>query len=334
MSWFSELIKKVTTAEAVDFYVSGPLPMGSGPATATPLVTDQCYVAVRAVSLRLPNTRQKVFERVYGIVHAFASLPSRRGTETQFAAATMPGKLAGVDPKNLQNVITIDKLLAGPTPWSGGDLNLQIGLFSVVSENLAGAFLETMTKLTETVGVSFATAAKPYVDTLKFGIEQLTRAAGSVKLEIGLDQSFKPPAAGLYAIVATPVGKLSGKSLSLDPADKKLLVNGAHYTDKPYLVYSIESSPQRSDWGKIPDLQRSYTTIVQSIEANKRDEAAEAFATFTRLAAISPDLIAADADALIEKVKNEMQRAFGKAATSGTAPAVPAFHELGLYQNR
>lgn len=331
MSWLSDLIHKVTTTEAVDFVRTGPLLFGNQSPAPTALPSGECYLSVRVASLRLPNTREKVFDKLYGIVHAFADLPSAAGAHIQFAAATMPSKLAGVDPVNLQNVLTINKLVVGPTPWNGGDLNLQIGLFSVVSENLAGPFLDTMTKLSDTVGVAFAGAAKPYVDTLKFGVEALTRATGTVKLEIGLDETFSPLTTGNFAIVAAPVGRLAGKTLSLDPTDKKLLVNGAHYTEKPYLVFSFESSQERSDWGEIPELKAAYGAIRDAVVGNDQTKAKSTFEAFERLAKFSPDLTATDAARLVVKVRGLVAGAFQVAATASEVMRLPEFHEVGLY---
>jgi hypothetical protein len=289
---------------------------------------------VRIASLRLPNTREKVFDKIYGLVHAFASLSSATGASVQFAAATMPNKLAGVDPANLQNVLTIDKVVVGPTPWSGSDLNLQIGLFSVVSENLAGPFLDTMTKLTEAVGVAFVSAAKPYVDTLKFAVESLTRATGSVKLEIGIDETFAPPTTGYFAIVAEATGKLAGKTFTIDPNDRKLLANGIHYTDKAYLIFVIESSQERADWGEIPELKTAYGAIKDAVVGNEQTKARSAFEAFRRLALFSPDLMQADATRLVSKVNDLLNSVFKEAGTASETLNFPDLHDVGLYSEK
>lgn len=333
MGWFSDLISNVKKKETIDFYVSNALPLGTAAISSAPVSPDS-YITVRVASLRLPNTRQKVFEKVYGVVHVFAGLKSRFGNGVEFASATMPNKLAGVDPKNLGNLLTIDKNVVGPTPWSGGDFNLQIGLFSVISENLAGAFLGTLTKLTETVGVAFAATAKPYADVLQFGIEKLTGTEGSVKLEIGADKSWTPPMTGHFALVASPHNALATRTLSIDPNDKKLLVDGKHYTDKPYVIYSIESTAMRSDWGDIPDLKTSYESIRQAIISNDRNKAEELLKVFARLAAVSPDLIAEDARVLVAKAELVLKQAFSGAETAGMSAEVLPFEKLGLYEGR
>jgi hypothetical protein len=152
-----------------------------------------------------------------------------------------------------------------------------------------------------------------------------------VKLEIGLDKTFSPPTTGYFALVATPVGKLTAKRLTLDPADRKLLVDGVHYTDKSYLVFCIESTQERSDWGEIPDLKASYAAIRAAVVGNDQTKANETFATFQRQAIVSPDLTSTDATRLIGKVRALLATAFAGAGTAGESMSLPEFHDVGLY---
>src|SRR4051794_22136684 len=130
MSWLSDLIHNIAVSDAVDFVVTDALPVG-GNSSAGPALTgdDDFYVTVRARSLRLPYTRTGV-EQLYGLIHSFATLERIGGDPAKLASVTMPSDLAGVDPKRLDRVLSIDKVLVGPTPWRDGSLDLQIGLFS------------------------------------------------------------------------------------------------------------------------------------------------------------------------------------------------------------
>lgn len=332
MSWLSSLIDHIKQTESIDFVLSDRLAGKSS--GLDDLVPDETYISVRIARLRLPYTRTKVVDKVYGVVHAFAHFSSAEGKSVELAATTMPSRLANVDSKNLQNVISIDKLVIGPTPWSGGDFDLEMGLFSVVSENLAGPFLETMSKLSETVGVAFAAAAKPYVDIVKLGVEKMTSAAGTVMLEVGLDQTFSKPTPGSYALVAENVAEIDISKLSLDPIDGKLLLDGHHYTRRPYVVFTIEATDQRSDWGQIPELSKAYAAIKDAIRANDQTRAEQAFTSFSREARLSPDLLKTDGERLIAKVKAVLDEAFGKAERARQEPGwvPPEFDRLELYK--
>jgi len=328
MSWLGDLIQDIRRSKTIDFFVGGPLPLGSGQALSTPLKAGECYVSIRLASLRLPYTRKGV-TKIYGIVHAFAGLSNSAGNAVELAAATVPKGLAAVAPSGLDKVLAIDKLLVGPTPWIGGNFELQIGLFSVVSENLAGPFLETIEKLTEKVGGSFAGLAKPYVETLKFGMSALSKATGTVTLEVGLEQGFSNLSAGHFALIGDDKRKFSNAALTIDPGDKSLRVDDAPYTDAPYLVYAVESSDQRVDWGSIPDLKTSYESIRS---AKDRNEAQQAFTAFRRQVLLSPDLIDADRKRLVEKVEALMKSLYDVAFTgAGSHARIPEFGKLKLY---
>jgi hypothetical protein len=331
MGWFKDLIGNVARAETVDFVLTPPLTVnGQAPGLAA-LEADTTYLQVDIKALRLPFKREGV-TRYHGLVHVFADLPGRNGQTVQFANATTPSKLAGLDPKHVSNVLTINKRVVGPTPWSGGDLMLQIGLFSVVEQDLAGPFLSTITALSDKVGVAFAATAKPFIDIIGAGVQALTAKEGSVKLEVGLDLSVSPPVTGYYALVATAKDKLNGAQFDLDPNDFRLKVNGQPYVDKPYLVFGVSAVTQQERWGEIEDLRTAYQAVRDAIVANDQDKATEAFVVFRRLARISLELIDSDAERLIEKVEALLTKAFGQANRSkGLDQAIPEFEAIALY---
>lgn len=334
MSWLSELIKKVVRQEAIDFVLSDALQVSGQPLTA-PIVEDAQYLSVVVKQLRLPYTRVGV-ERLYGIVHAFGSVQRLGAGEVNFACTTMPARLAGVDPKSIGNVLTISKTVMGPAPWRGGALTLEIGLFSVVAENLAGPFLDTMSALSDKVGVGFAAAAAPYVDVLRAGASALTRASGSVRLEVGLDIEIKLPQAQVFAVVAAKKGELDKTALSVDVADFKLKVNGRDYTEKPYMVLAIEASDRRDDWAEIPELRSAYEAVDSALKQGKDDEAKEAFVVFKRVVRLSPDLVVKDQKRLIQLVEarvNPDGAAGGAVGAKGVHPYVSLpFEMLPLYE--
>ena len=333
LDWFGNIVSQVEHTETVDFIVTAPLTVG-GQAPALPaLVAGENYLSIKAKSLRLPYTRE-LTSKYYGVVHAFANLPGNGQEAVEFASASTPEKLAGLDPANVSSVITIDKQLVGPTPWNGGNLKLQIGLFSVVEKEFAGPFLSTVTALSEKVGVAFVAAAKPYLDVISSAVSALTRQVGSVRLEVGLDKGFAPPAPGHYALIAAPVGSLQNPKFDLDPADGRLKVDGAYYTKKPYLVFTIEAVDQQDRWGEIPELRAAYQKIQDAARKNDQSAAREAMTGFRLVALTSPDLTGPDADRLIQKVETWLARIFGGANTglAASEAALPDFEALGLYE--
>lgn len=331
--WFSALLGKVLREETRDFVIRGPLTVDGTAPAFDPLVGGATYLLVSVKSLRLPYRRKNV-TRYSGVVHAFANLPGLFGA-AKFASATTPDGLASLDAKNKANVLTLNKPIVGPTPWAvdGGDLQLQIGLFSVADENLATPFLKTMTTLSDTIGVAFAASVKPFVDVITTGVQAFTSSEGKVALEIGLDVNYRPPQPGYYALVAAEKGKLKTARFDLDSADMKLRVDGKNYEDEAYLVFGVEAVKQQPRWAEIAELQRAYALVQAALRNNDLKAATEAVEAFRLLALTSPDLIASDAKALVKKAEDWVKDVLGGANTSLTAGTrqIPDFKDLDLY---
>lgn len=331
MGWFNDLVGKVSKAETIDFVFRGPLTVGGKLPELLPLNAHATYLQVDVKSLRLPLTREGV-TRYHGVVHTFVDIAGRGNQAAQFATATTPSALAGLDPKNVSNILTINKRVVGPTPWNGGDLKLQIGLFSVVEQDLAGPFLSTITALSDKFGGAFVATAKPFIDIIGEGVKALSRQEGSVKLEVGLDITASQPHAGYYALVAASKDSLQDAKLDLDPSDFRLRVDGSDYKHHAYLIYGIVSAPKQDRWGEIDDLREAYQAVRQSIIENKQSDAEIAVRSFSRLALTSSELIADDADRLVAEVEKLVGRAFGGANRSKhTAATLPEFGALPLY---
>jgi hypothetical protein len=108
-------------------------------------------------------------------------------------------------------------------------------------------------------------------------------------------------------------------------------VSGVHYTDEPYLIFVIDSSQERGDWGEIPELKTAYAAIKDAVVGNEQTKARSAFEAFRRLAVFSPDLIQADATRLVSKVNDLLNSVFKEAGTAGETMHFPDLHDVGLY---
>jgi len=283
--------------------------------------------------MRLPNTRDHVVERLYAVVHGFVTLPSFGGSLIKLAAATMPTDLAGISPDDLGKVISLNKLIAGPTPYIGGEFDLQIGLFSVVQENLAATFLTTVTDLSGVIGTGFAAAAAPYVGVLQTAMKMLSGASGHVRLEVGLDETYTNLSTGTFALVAADSKQHKPADFTFDTATKQLNYQGRAYVDAPYVIFAIEASKERADWGTIPEIATAYKALQDKIKDPHADTAVrnEALAAFRVATLLSPDLISDDAARLVDLVTTRTAAliaamAGGTAALTESVGFAPAHH--------
>lgn len=128
--------------------------------------SDSEYISIVLKSMRVVNVRVG-FSKFYTTVHSYISLSHASGTRANFYVCTTPGQLEEFDKSNVDRIININKRLLGPVPYVGGDLNLELGLFSIKSADLIKPFVSLLTDISNLAGVSFIKAAEPYVAPLK-----------------------------------------------------------------------------------------------------------------------------------------------------------------------
>src|SRR5712671_2872078 len=175
MGWIADVIKATRGAESVNFILTEPLRIIGAQekriAPATEILTpDECYVELFVEALWLPKARY--LESYYhGVVHAYSSLATLGGQRAKFALVSTPAELTAVNPKALPRVFSRTQRALGPVPWRGGDLDLEIGLFSVNSGGLADSVLDIVTSMSATGGVTFMSTAAPFVPFVRKGLQ-------------------------------------------------------------------------------------------------------------------------------------------------------------------
>jgi hypothetical protein len=308
MGWIATLVKTIASADSIAFVVTDLLPCEDGATVSELLKPDACYIEVFVDGLWLPKAR-KFTSEIHGVVHAFSKVARLGEGKTEIAFVSAPSDLAKVDGRSVNRVVTRSRKVFGPVPWRGQELELEIGLFSVKSGDLTGPYLELMDTLSSQAGVSFVSAAAPFVPVIRKGMELLTGNAGASSLEIGLDTAISMPRAGRYALIAADRNQIQEAQLSV-AKDGWLMVDGTMLRDYPWLVYRIDASSRRADFGDIPELKDAWRRLMTCIQARKRADAEEALNNLRVTALTSPDLIPTDADALTAKGANLMRRAF------------------------
>ena len=103
-----------------------------------------------------------------------------------------------------------------PAPYVGGDLEIEVGLFSVPSSDLAAPYLSLLENLSTTAGVSFISAALPFAGPILQGVKLLT-GGNKVVLEIGLSITEPQPKQGYCVVMRAPKKAVQLSQLKLDP---------------------------------------------------------------------------------------------------------------------
>ena len=317
MQWFSNLIRKRST----DWYYA-TLDEGE------PIPANKFYVDIFLRSMRIRDVR-KGLRRFAGAVHSFIELPQLASGNASFHTFTVPNDLKAVDPEHLDRVVISSQRLLGPVPYRGGDLSIDLGLFSVQIADLVDDYLGILTDLANAAGVGYVNAALPFVKPIEDGIQRLVGDGGPAALEIGLSEDIATPREGAYLVMRGPEQELKQVNLVHDAQFKVSRADGQRL-DYPYLTYEIATNAIRDDWFVIDDLRRAYTTL-QTVVRNGAtpDTAREQFAVFRAAALTSPDLLYADAQRIVAEAEKELENTVRttETARAGTVE-LPALESL------
>jgi hypothetical protein len=223
---------------------------------STPPQANEAYLDIHMKSMCIVNVRNG-FSTFYPAIHSFISLDYIGNSKAEFNYVTTPGNLEQLDSAHIDRVININKRLLGPVPYRGGDVELEIGLFSVKSANLAAPFISLLTNMSEIAGVSFIGKVLPFADPISKGVDLLVGNSDNAELEIGLSTHMKQIQTGYYVAMGCDKSKVKEEDLFIDKRDYKLIdKNGNAIREYPYMVISISHSNRKDDW--LQEATRGY----------------------------------------------------------------------------
>lgn len=303
MGWWKELL----FAKTQDWiYASLDPEQVPGQLIREPVIKDKSYVRIYLKSMRIVNVR-KGLSRFYGAIHSFASFVHTSGKPAQFSQIIIPNELRNVDADRIDRVIAINKPIAGWAPYRGGDVELEVGLFSVKAADMAAPFLSLLEQIGDLAAVPYLNAAKPFMPLMKKGLDLLTDSEDASILEIGLSTTYTSLDTGYYLVMRAPKGRINAKQLHLDHTDFKLLdSNGKPVESFPYLVFQIEATTQRDDWHHIPELAEAYAVLKSDVQKGRYNNVKESLTIFKRIVLTCDDLLSQDAIKISESVERQV----------------------------
>jgi hypothetical protein len=330
LRWIQSLWETIKAAPTQDLILVGPLSVPNAPWTGQPIEQDECYIELYLEALRLKYAR-RFASRFHVIVYAFATLAVEGRESADIAAISKSNRLADLDSSALGQVIVHSKKLMGPLPWRGGELQLELGLFSVQTGNIVGDVLNFVTEVSSRAGLSFIGQMESFVPLITKGMNLVAGQTRETALEVGIDQALRPNRSGVYAIVNADKS-VETRTITIDPSDMKLLADGVPL-DEAYCVFSIRRADQKTDFGEIPTLRAKYAALMDRIRSNDMQGAKDALTAFRLEAVTSPDLIPADAAALVQKAEGRVRLAFagGPIAFVPVKTAQETLADLRLY---
>jgi hypothetical protein len=294
---------------------------------------DAGYISVTLKSMRVVNLR-KGLSKFYGTINSYITLAQPSQESGKVNTIVTPNELKKVDAAHLDRVISMNHRLLGPMPYRGGDMTVEIGLFSIKESDLVGPFLDTLESLANVAGVGYIKAAMPFVEPIKKGFEYLTGSGDDSVLEIGLHRTFLHIETGYYVVIGGPKGSIDLKALRLDPNDFKLTgPDEALLREYPYFVIEISSEPTRTDWQMLPELKERYDALKELLRTGKDAEAKEALVAMGRFLKTSKDLLFQDAKKIFASIEEKANDIMGIETTRGekSSKSLPELNELKVF---
>lgn len=299
-----------------------------------PIIAEQVYLSIFLRSMHIVDVRKGI-AKFYGAVHSYISLPHLSGKRAQFHFLTTPAQLKDIDPGHTDRIINVDKRILGPVPYIGGDVEVEIGLFSVKSTELAGPFLSVLEDLTKAAGVSLIDVARPFVDPVLRGVNLLFGTQGDNILEIGLAKTFHELETGYFFIMRATSNDVNPANLRVKEHTNELVnaVTGEPITQFPYMVISIEASQRRETWREITELDEVYKKFTEKRRSGTPDEIKATHAVFIRTVDTCPDLIPPESEELVKFADGLLQKALAYSQTAGEEVEYPELKDIPLYRS-
>lgn len=328
MSWWSKILRD----RAASWHFA-PLSEARTPAGTErrPIPPDGAYLNAFLTSMHIADVRVAT-RKFYGAVTSSFTVATRSGGTAEFVVVTTPAVLKNIDAQNLDRVVTVDKRLLGPVPYRGGDVEAEIGLFSMPAADLIEPYLDIVEDISKLAGVGLVTGGVPLVPTVKTAMDALFGSQDNPRLELGVAATFAQPHTGYYCAVRADRDEAGLADIGLGH-DGRLV----HHTDdrevvEPYLVFQLTCSQQRDDWASIPELLAAYQEIRGAASRGDLQGAEHALAMFGRTAVFCPDLLAQDGQRLRDLVGREVEQAFPATPTAGRSGVdMPELADLALF---
>ncbi len=319
MGWIKNLIDTIDGKRPEDWAFVQGIPMQGSAITGKPIKPDECYIELYVDSLKLARARR--FATTFnGVVYAFGSTARQGDTPSKFSAVTQPQEITNVGETDLNNVITFSKRMFKVVPWRGDPLDLELGLFSVKTGNIAADIADYVVRLSNTIAPGITTTFDPLLPLVTEGLNMMAGQTEEVELELAVDTSVQLTEGQHYALIRKERQQINVGDLSVTN-DGRLLLSG-NDIDASYCVFSIRPRSDNPDWGNIESLRARFQELTAAIDSGRQGDATDAMAAFRRSVAISPDLITTDKKAVINKANDLMEMAFGGGAISRDAEGV------------
>jgi hypothetical protein len=285
-------------------HISPPL------ADTSSLAGGDGYFQLWVVQMFLKSDRDW-FKSWYPVVQSltrfrFGNLPN----PIEVAQIAGPGYLRDVDPAHLDRIVQVDLPLTPLVPFTGGMVQIEVGLVAMQASDTLKRFLNVMGSFASLLSVPQLSSAVNVAATVSKGVDQLL-GIGDKNMVLGYQRTLESAGGGgdndlrpaYVALINAASGTYNPENLwvrnsrLLYGAD---LANSAELTGVDFMLLRIETRRCRDDWDAFNTISEPFTKAMNALtqtDTAGNPNVADA-AAFIRAAAVaamnSPDLTAND----------------------------------------
>ena len=173
----------------------------AGGAKPAMIEKNEAYFVFRMKEMYVSYSR-KLWRKYYPMLHSVVE-----HGKFQENAIAGPGQLRELGDSNLERIVNLNYRLAGPTPFTGEDVSLLAGLYSVPGEDAAKGLIDTVAAVAKLGGVALGSATE-IASAVKSGVETIL-GLNNTELQLGIRDTFNP---------GTPLSPVSMSALARLPA--------------------------------------------------------------------------------------------------------------------
>lgn len=164
------------------------------------------YFGVRVRYLRLDADIGPTGRRYYPAVKTDLAF-STEASQQKLSLITQPSPLTSTT-QDWNRIAVLNRPLLAPSPYYGGDVNLDMALIGVQSGDVAKSALATLDEISQLTGVSIVSRIAGLADIGKSGIEKILRIDEQPIVKAGVTTSWDGPNLGFW-VLAWPQEELA-----------------------------------------------------------------------------------------------------------------------------
>lgn len=262
------------------------------------IVPDEEYIYIDVETLWVTHVR-KGWNKFYAAIYGQIALQHELGVAQYQIFDALGNK--EYDAKHLDRVIQGPFSLVNGVPYRSGDIQLDLGLFSIQSANLIAPYLGLLQDISKFAMGTFLPQVMEVVQTVEKSLQAIT---GGDSLEIGRVGKLEART-GRYLIIRADAAEYNINNFKYDDQRRLLYYGNEVVENFPYAIIQIRSKKERDGFYDIPAIRDAFQHFKNQIRKHPFDrlENAKAFEQFRVMCELSPDLLMMHAQKLVAQIR-------------------------------